>query len=467
MARVSVPVDSPPVERTAAPIDDHLSERHGRLWIEGCDLVELARRFGTPVYVLSEARLRGNIRRIRAAFEAAWPHGEARLLPSLKANLSLAARRILTQEGAGCDTFGPGELHAALAAGVPPERISVNGSAKDAALVGRAVAAGARLTLDDARELDLVIEAARATGRRAQVRLRVRPDYASMDAPSDFFPELDVRTAAHRYKPGIPRSELVEVGRRALAAPEVELTGLMAHLGRHTADPAVWEAMGGSFAEATAACLDAWGGWRPAELDVGGGFPAPRDPTSPTGAPAAPIADYAAAVAGGLARGLRAAGVDPDGIALEAEPGRSLYADAGLHLTTVRNVKRQLRPIAWAWAECDTTEMFLADLLIEHASFPVLVASRAGEPPALVADVVGISCGFDVLATQAALPAVEPGDVLALLDTGAYQDACASNFNGLPRPGTLLVSGTAAEWVKLPETVDQVFARDVVPDRLR
>jgi diaminopimelate decarboxylase len=455
------------VERTSAPTDDGLRERDGRLWMEDCDLVELARRFGTPAYVLSEARMRSNARRIRSAFEAAWPHGPVRLLPSLKANLSLAARRVLTQEGAGCDTFGPGELHAALAAGVPPERISVNGSAKDAPLIERAVAAGARITLDDARELDLVQAAARAAGRRARVRLRVRPDYTGLDAPSDFFPELDVRTAAHRYKPGIPRAELADLGRRALASAELELTGLMAHLGRHSADPAVWRAMGTSFAETVAGCLDAWGGWRPAELDVGGGFPAPRDPTSPTGAPAAAIGDYAAAVAGGLADGLRAAGVDPDGIALEAEPGRSLYADAGVHLTSVRNVKRQTSPIAWAWVECDTTEMFLADLLIEHARFPVVVASRAGEPTALVADVVGISCGFDVLATQAALPAVAPGDVLALLDTGAYQDACANNFNGLPRPGTLLVSGAAAEWIKLPETVDQVFARDVVPKRLQ
>src|SRR5438045_8321494 len=135
MGRVSVPADAPAVERTAARIDDCLSERAGRLWMEECDLVELARRFGTPAYVLSEDRLRANVRRIQAAFAAAWPHGPVRLLPSLKANLSLAARRVLTQEGAGCDTFGPGELHAALAAGVPPDRISVNGSAKDAGLV--------------------------------------------------------------------------------------------------------------------------------------------------------------------------------------------------------------------------------------------------------------------------------------------------------------------------------------------
>jgi diaminopimelate decarboxylase len=224
--------------------------------------------------------------------------------------------------------------------------------------------------------------------------------------------------------------------------------------------------MAASFAELIGRCCRAWD-WRPAELDVGGGMPALRDPTSPTGDPAAPTAVYAEAIAGTLAAELGRRGVDPAGIALEVEPGRSLYADAGIHLTRVRGVKEQRAPIAWRWVECDTTEMFVADLLIEHARFPVRVASRAAEPPALTADVVGISCGFDVLATQVELPAVGAGDIVALLDTGAYQDACAANFNALPRPGTVLVSGDRAEWIKRPETVEQVFSRDVIPERLR
>src|SRR5690349_17660604 len=126
----SVSVHSSPMARAVTRIDDCLSEREGRLWMEECDLEEIARRFGTPVYVVSEAQLRRNARRLQEAFAAAWPNGEARLLPSLKANLSLALRRILSDEGAGCDTFGPGELHAALEAGVPPGLISVNGSSK-------------------------------------------------------------------------------------------------------------------------------------------------------------------------------------------------------------------------------------------------------------------------------------------------------------------------------------------------
>ena len=425
---------------TASRIDDCLSIREGRLWIEECDAVELARRFGTPVYVVSEDQLRRNARRIAAAFADRWPEGPVTLLPSLKANLSLALRRILNSEGLGCDTFGPGELHAALASGIDPALVSVNGSAKDAALVRRAVEAGARITLDSRGEIDLVSEAARAAGRTATVRLRLRPDYDGLDMPSDFDASVSIRDGAHRYKPGIPLEQAADVARKALADDGIELAGVMAHLGRHSADPEVWRAMAGSFAAAIGRLSAELDGWRPAEIDVGGGFAAPRDPTGP-GDPAPPIEDVAAAITAGLRDGLAAAGIDPAGIRLEAEPGRALYADCGIHLATVRNLKHQAAPVAMRWVETDTTEMFMADLLIEHARFGVIDASRADSPTTETADVVGMSCGFDVLVPDARLPKLRTGDVLAFLDTGAYQDACASNFNGLPRPGTVLVSG--------------------------
>jgi diaminopimelate decarboxylase len=111
--------------------------------------------------------------------------------------------------------------------------------------------------------------------------------------------------------------------------------------------------------------------------------------------------------------------------------------------------------------------MFLLDLLVEHCRFPVVAATRADERAEEPVDVVGCSCGFDVLAHQVRLPRVEPGDTLAFLDTGAYEDGCAANFNALPRPAIVLVSGTDAEIVRRAETIEDVFARDVVPERLR
>jgi catechol 2,3-dioxygenase-like lactoylglutathione lyase family enzyme len=133
-----------------------------------------------------------------------------------------------------------------------------------------------------------------------------------------------------------------------------------------------------------------------------------------------------------------------------------------LHLATVRHVKSDGE---LTWVELDTSETFLP-VLFEHDRFPLVLATRADAPAQLTADVVGASCGFDVLAADARLPAVVPGDVLAFLGTGAYQDAAASNFNALPRPATVLVHGARAELVKRRETVADVFRRDLVPARL-
>jgi diaminopimelate decarboxylase len=168
-------------------IDDVLSIRNGHLFIEDCDAVEIARRFGTPVYVMSEDGLRRNVRRFLRAFRERWPEGPVHVLPSIKANFSLALRHILTQEGTGCDTFGPGELYAAMHGGVPPELISVNGSSKDRTLLEQAVRAGARITLDSATEIGLVREVARSLGFRAKVRFRLRPRYEELEHPSDFY----------------------------------------------------------------------------------------------------------------------------------------------------------------------------------------------------------------------------------------------------------------------------------------
>jgi diaminopimelate decarboxylase len=455
----------------AAPIDECLSVAGGRLQIEGCDAGALAERFGTPLSVISEDQLRRNARRFVRALTAAWPEGPSRVLPSIKANYTLAVRSALTQEGLGCDVFGPAELHAALAGGVPPALISVNGTGKTQALLERAVGIGARVTLDSVREIELVRAVARDLGRTAQVRFRMRPRYLELRERSDFS-QATVYETAQEYKPGIPTEELIPSGRDALAAPELDVLGLMSHLGRHRNDVETWRAYAASAGETVAELSAAWDGWQPREIDLGGGYAAPRDPNlwaygGDLSLPVAPdVGDVVEALAEGLRAGL-AGRVPLAGVALEIEPGRALHADTGIHLARVVNVKQQREPLEWHWIESDTTEMFLLDLLVEHCRFPVVAATRMDEPAAEAADVVGCSCGFDVLARQVRLPPLEPGDTIAFLDTGAYEDACAANFNALPRPGIVLVTGADAVVVRRAETVEDVFARDVVPERLR
>ena len=448
--------------------------RAGRLWVEDVACSDLAARFGTPLYVISEARLRENARRLQAALAQAWPLGAVRVLASLKANPTLATRAILSEEGLGCDTFGETELVAALRAGVRPELISVNGASKSERLIRLAVGAGARITLDSARELPLVEAAAAAAGVRSRVRIRLRPRLAGLDAPSELSHDgTSIRDAFQSYKAGVPIDDAVDLGRAARRSRRVELVGLHVHLARQTTDTALWAAQIESFVDLVGELSDGLGRVgsagdrrrgrlavvaRPGR--VGARRPAgeDRDPHD--------AAVYAGQVASTLAAALARRGLARPGMILEAEPGRAIYADAGLHLATVTNVKQQHDPQPHRWVETDTSEVFLFDTTLESALFPVVAVERPDAPSAGRVDVTGISCNFDLIAPDVDLPEVGVGDILAFLETGAYQEASAANFNGLPRPATVLVSGSAADVIKRRETVDEVLARDLVPARL-
>ena len=456
-------------------LDECLSIRDGRLFIEECEAHALARRFGTPIHVMSEDQLRRNARRYRREFEQRWTDGPVLVLASIKANFALATRWILSQEGLGCDSFGAGELHAALQGGVPPDQISVNGSVKDEDLITAAVRAGARITLDSAAELDLVRKAARALGRRASVRVRVRPDFSALTQPTDWYEEeTSIAEAARLYKAGIPTDDVLEVGHRVRSMPEVDLTGVHTHIGRHTNGTAQWPLVIDAYVALLARLRDEWEGWTPGELNLGGGYPVPRDPfgrgmsrlqNRQAGAP--DLSVYAEVVTSSLREALQSHGFDARGIRLEIEPGRGIYGNAGIHLATVRNIKAQGSPTPHRWVETDTSDMFLPDVVWEHNRWTPIVANKADTPGDLVADIVGLTCQPDRIVPEALLPEVVPGDSIAFLDTGAYQDGLACNFNALPRPGTVLVHGEQAEWIKRPETVADVFMRDLVPTRLR
>ena len=312
---------------------------------------------------------------------------------------------------------------------------------------------------------------ARDLGRRAQVRFRIRPRYLDLQQRSDFS-DGSVYATAQEYKPGIPSEELIPAGREAIAAPELDVLGLMSHLGRHRNDLETWRAYAASAGQTVAELVDAWDGWQPREIDLGGGYAAPRDPNvwahggdchgrSLRPSRTSPRRSRAACAPGWRAACRRRVWCSRSSRAARCTPTRESTSRAS------SNVKRQREPLAWQWVETDTTEMFLLDLLVEHCHFPVVAATRMNAALAGPVDVVGCSCGFDVLAHQVSLPALEPGDTLAFLDTGAYEDACAANFNALPRPAIALVTGAEAEIVRRAETVEDVFARDVVPERLR
>ena len=454
--------------RSSARSSIRVSE--SRLMVEGVSAAELAARFGTPLFVTSEAQLRANVSEWREAIAQAWSHGPTRVLVSLKANPSVALRRILNEEGAGCDVFGAAEFQIALDAGVPPGMISVNGSTKSRELIAGAIAAGARLTVDSLEELAAAAEAARSVGASAHIRVRLRPDLTDVANTSEFTEAEPLGAVADGYKPGIPIDELL----RALPALDltgVDLAGVHAHLGRHTSSAEPFRLHAQRLGGLIVRLGEALGGWTPREIDLGGGYSFAGDPTGLALRPAPDDqptpAEYAAAIAEGLVEGLRQGGLELEGVALEIEPGRAIYGSAGLHLATVLNVKRQAVPVSRSWVACDSSEVFLSDTTWEHSRWqPVCVEPVSGDP--VEVDVTGISCGFDAITPAALLPSgIAAGDVIAFLATGAYEEALAGNFNSMARPASVLVSGGEAELIRRGETLHDVTRRERVPARLR
>lgn len=445
-----------------------LSIRGDRLFIEDCDTVALAEQFGTPLYVVSESQLRDNVRNWQTTFEEHWHDGPVRLYPSLKANPVIAVRRILTGEDTGCDIFGPGELECAIRAGVTGADLSVNGSIKNRALVRKALEHGARIILDSPRELELCEAEAAALGVTAKVLLRLKPDIRALKLESDFAPGMQVSYLTQIIKYGIPTKEVLEMATRFRDLNNVETVGVHVHMGRHSKQPAVWEAWVRACVKLTREVSDVMGGWTPSCVDVGGGFPSPLDHDPDVAVidyETPPLEVFASTVGNALHMALIKDGFDPDGIRLELEPGRGIHADTGIHLSSVVNVKAENVGMDYRWAEIDTAETFLDGhgFNLERPIYDYFIANKMAAENAALYDIVGQTCNAEILTHQLPAPSLVRGDVIAFLNTGAYGEPNAANFNALPRPGTLLVNGENAAVVRRAETVDDVFARDAMP----
>lgn len=251
----------------------------------------------------------------------------------------------------------------------------------------------------------------------------------------------------------------------------VEPVGIHVHMGRHSKKLEVWQSWVRHCVLTAKGLSDLMDGWVPGVMNFGGGFPSFPDRDTDivvTGYDGPDLDGYASVITGTLRDTLREVGVDGSGMTVEVEPGRGLHSDTGVHLTTVRNIKEETEYRPRKWAEVDTSEVFLGIPGFNvKPPFDYLIANKVDEDNTITTDVVGLTCNSELLFLQVEVPWLEPGDVVALLNTGSYSEPMAANFNALPRPGTVLVNGASADLVKRHETVDEVFSRDEVPERLQ
>ncbi|HEU0285961.1 MAG TPA: diaminopimelate decarboxylase [Nocardioidaceae bacterium] len=422
----------------------------GRLEVGGVPVTELARDFGTPMYLLDERDFRERARAFHDAFDGVDVYYAG------KAFLCAAVVRWAMEEGLRLDVCTGGELAVALRAGLPAEHIGFHGNNKSLAELRRAVEVGVgRLIVDSYDEIDRLIELTEGLGVTAHVMVRVT---AGVEAHTHEY----IATAHEDQKFGfsIAQGHAFEAVRRILAAPRLELVGLHSHIGSQVFDTSGFEVAARRVLALHAQVRDELGVTLP-ELGLGGGFGIAYTTQDSPSTPAE-LADGLLVM---VAHECESIGIDVP--RLSVEPGRAVVGPSMCTLYEVGTVKRV--PLdGGASRTYVAVDGGMSDNLrtaLYNADYSCTLASRRSDAPPVLARVVGKHCeSGDILVKDEFLPGdVAPGDLIAVPGTGAYCRSLASNYNHLPRPGVVAVGDGAARLVVRPETEDDLLRLDVGP----
>lgn len=422
-------------------IKDHLEIKNDHLTIGKADTVELAEKFGTPLYVTSEKRIIENFQAYRDAFP------DADIYYAAKANGSLAILRILAKQGAGADVFSYGELYIAIRAGIPGEKILFNGNSKTDFELRAAVETGVRVSVDSKDELHALSEIAQEAGKEVGIAFRVNPDVSPKTHPK-------ISTGLRTSKFGIPSEEVVSIYREASGLEGIIPCGIHCHIGSQILDTSPFREaalkMMGLVEKVTALGIEL------EFVDMGSGLGIPYRKDEPVPTPK----DHADAILPVFNERTEALGISPK---LILEPGRFIVGDTTILLTRVNTVKKAAKNFAGVDAGFN--------LLIRPAMYEsyhhVVVANRAASPPEETYTIAGPICETgDILAHDRSLPHIEKGDLIAVLDTGAYGFCMSSQYNGRPRCAEVLVKDGEAEVIRSREDVEDLLAKQRLPARL-
>jgi len=410
----------------------------GELLLGGCDAVEIAERYGTPTYVVSEQDLRDTARAFRQAFaEHAGPDHEVHF--ASKAFPATAVLRVMAEEGLACDVATGGELALALNAGFEPSRIHLHGNAKSDRELREALAAGVGdIVVDSLDELDVLIALVPA-GRRQRILLRIAPGVSPDTHPK-------ISTGGPNTKFGLSPADARIAIERARRSDRIELDGLHIHIGSQILDLEPFHA--------AIEVLVGLGEFRTLNLGGGLGVPYLHEQSAPS------ISDY---VARKVQFVRELAGPD---VRVADEPGRALVARSTVTLYTVQTVKHNVAK----WVAVDGGMSDNLRPMLYDSRYEAMVCGRPYDPAhpgphddeVEVCHLAGKHCeSGDVLIHDVALPAPARGDLIAVPVTGAYGHAMANNYNAQPRPPIVFVGGGQAREVVRRESYADLQMRDI------
>ncbi len=406
---------------------------------DGVSLQALAKQYGTPLYVYSGTQI---VERLRL-FQSAFAGREHLVCYAVKANSSLAILKLLAENGAGFDIVSGGELARVLAAA--PEaagRVVFSGVGKTAEEIDAALDAKIlEFNVESESELALLASRAKKRGVKARFALRVNPDVFA-----DTHPYISTGLREHKF--GIDIRQAAAIYRAAAKNKWLEPHGISVHIGSQirSADPfgaairRVSKLAAQLRSEGVSLCV----------IDAGGGLGIDYHAGGDASDPAAKVAEYAAAIEKAL-----------DGFEgrLLIEPGRFIVAQAGALVTRVLNVKKNGKK-TFVITDAAMNDLIRPALYQAYHEI-VPVKPRAGRTR--VVDVVGPVCETgDFFARDREMKPVEAGDLLALLDAGAYGMAQSSNYNSRMRPAEVLVEGKKYRLVRRREEMRDLLATEMV-----
>ena len=424
----------------------------GHLVIGGCDAVELAREFGTPLYVLDEDHFRSNCRDYYRAFTDKY---EVEVIYASKTLFGLAVCQMVKEEGLGLDIVSGGELYTAAKVGFPMDKVYFHGNNKSPEELAMALQLKVgRFMVDNLRELDLLSELAGRLATSARVILRVSPGVEAHTHEYIKTGQID-----SKFGLALTTGQAMEAVKRALQLEHIELVGLHCHIGSQIFELDSYTHAAEVMMDFAAEARDLTG-WVAAELDLGGGlgiyyFQGDEPPS---------VRAYADNLMTAVKRLAREKNLPEPRVIVE--PGRSISGPAGTTLYTVGTIKDI--PEVRKYVSVDGGMVDNPRPALYQSKYEAIVANKAALPAAEVVSVAGKCCeSGDMLIWDINLPALESDDILAVSCTGAYNYTMSSNYNRLPRPAMVLVKDGQADVIIQRETYADLLRNDVIPERFK
>ncbi|MFH1351471.1 MAG: diaminopimelate decarboxylase [Pseudomonadota bacterium] len=415
----------------------HFQYRDNHLYCEDVPIAEIAKDVGTPFYLYSHATLKKHFR----AFDDAFKDVRHLTCFSMKSNSNLAILRLFAKEGGGADIVSGGELYRAIKAGVDPKKIVYSGVGKRVEDLEYALKSEILIfNAESEQEVFTLNEVAKRLGKKAHIAIRVNPDIDPQTHPY-------ISTGLKENKFGIPFERALEQYTLAAGMGNLKVTGLSCHIGSQLTQVSPFvEAL--KKLKALLRKLEEIG-ISISYLDLGGGLGITYDKEIPPHPE-----EYAHAIKEEL---------DIEGLTLILEPGRVIMGNAGILVTEVLYIKSMQEKV-----------FIIVDAAMNDLMRPSLYGSFHGIQPVKIsgrermkADIVGPICeSGDFFAKGREIESFEPGELMAIMSSGAYGFSMSSNYNSRPRVAEVMVKGNHYYIVRARETYEDLIRGEVIPDFL-